>query len=114
MDFNGDNQLWVQAKATVRGKPRSIVARLKLEKLRESVPQAGVVAGALQVTNSGNKLMVDGTGSTIVVRCANLADPNCMQYDAGKGQLTPTPSSTPEPAELHDPVAAQALQGARA
>ena len=75
MDFNGDHQLWVQAKAIVRGKPRSIVARLKLEKLRESVPQAGVVAGALQVTNTGNKLMVDGTGSTIVVRCSNLATP---------------------------------------
>jgi Tfp pilus assembly protein PilX len=95
MDFNGDNQLWVQAKATVRGKSRGIVARLKLEKLRESVPQAGVVAGALQVSNNGNKLMVDGTGSTIVVRCANLSDTNCMDYQANKGQLTPTPSSTP-------------------
>ena len=95
MDFNGDNQLWVQAKSIVRGKSRSIVARLKLEKLRESVPQAGVVAGALQVTNTGNKPMVDGTGSTIVVRCTNLADPNCMKYDAGKSQLTPTPSSAP-------------------
>ena len=46
MDFNGDRQLWVSAKATVRGRPRTIVARLKLEQLRESVPQAGVVAGA--------------------------------------------------------------------
>ena len=49
-----------------------IVARLKLEQLRESVPQAGVVAGALDVTNNGNKLMVDGTGSSIVVRCSPL------------------------------------------
>ena len=104
MDFNGDNQLWVQARAIVRGRPRSIVARLKLEKLRESVPQAGVVAGALQVTNNGNKLMVDGTGSTIVVRCANLADPNCMDYDAGKGQLTPTPSSTPSQPNFMTPA----------
>ena len=74
MDFNGDRQLWVPAKALVRGRPRTIVARLKLEQLRESVPQAGIVAGALRVTNNGNKLMVDGTGSSIVVRCTNLAD----------------------------------------
>ena len=57
MDFNEDRQLWVSAKAIVRGRPRSVVARLKLEQLRESVPQAGVVAGALDVTNNGNKLM---------------------------------------------------------
>ena len=43
MDFNGDRQLWVQARAVVRGKPRNIVARLKLEQLRESVPQASHV-----------------------------------------------------------------------
>ena len=96
MDFNGDRQLWVSAKALVRGRPRTIVARLKLEQLRESVPQAGIVAGALRVTNNGNKLMVDGTGSSIVVRCPDLADSaNCMDYDSGKGQLTPAPSSTP-------------------
>ena len=38
-------------------------------------PQAGVVAGALEVTNNGNKLMVDGTGSSIVVRCPPLTTP---------------------------------------
>ena len=113
MDFNGDRQLWVSAKAIVRGRPRTIVARLKLEQLRESVPQAGVVAGALDVTNNGNKLMVDGTGSSIIVRCSPLTSTSCMSYDAGKGQLTPAPASTPEPAELHDPGPAAALQGAR-
>jgi Tfp pilus assembly protein PilX len=95
MDFNGDRQLWVYAKADVRDRPRSVVARLKLEQLRESVPQAGVVAGALDVTNTGNKLMLDGTGSSIIVRCAPLTSDSCMSYDAGKGQLTPAPASTP-------------------
>jgi type II secretory pathway pseudopilin PulG len=95
MDWNGDRQLWVQAKATVRGRPRNIVARLKLELLRESVPQAGVVTGSLDITNNGNKLMLDGTGSSVVVRCAPLTSSSCMSYDAGKGQLTPPPSSAP-------------------
>ena len=95
MDFNGDRQLWVYAKATVRGRPRTVVARLKLEQLRESVPQAGVVAGALDVTNNGNKLMLDGTGSSVIVRCSPLSSATCMSYDSGKGQLTPAPQSTP-------------------
>jgi hypothetical protein len=104
MDFNGDRQLWVYAKAQVRGRPRSIVARLKLEQLHESVPQAGVVAGALDVTNNGNKLMLDGTGSSIVVRCPNLNDPSCMSYDASKGQLTPAPASTPSQPNFMTPA----------
>ena len=107
MDFNEDRQLWVSAKAIVRGKPRSIVARLKLEQLRESVPQAGVVAGALDVTNNGNKLMVDGTGSSIVVRCSPLTSTSCMSYDAGKGQLTPAPASTPSQPNFMTPAQLQ-------
>jgi hypothetical protein len=95
LDFNQDRQLWVQAKATVRGRQRNIVARLKLEQLRESVPQAGVVAGMLQVTNNGNKLMLDGTGSSVIVRCPDLNSDACMDYEANKGQLTPAPQSTP-------------------
>jgi hypothetical protein len=96
LDFNGDRQLWVQAKATVRGRQRHIVARLKLEQLRESVPQAGVVAGMLQVTNSGNKEMLNSTGSSIILRC----DPatmgaDCLEYESSKNQLTPAPQSTP-------------------
>ncbi|HEY1106222.1 MAG TPA: hypothetical protein VGE78_08740, partial [Agromyces sp.] len=94
-DFNGDNQLWVVAKANVRGRPRGIVARLKLELLPESVPQAGILAGALDVTNNGNKLMVDGTGNSIVVRCSPLTSNSCMSYQSNKGQLTPAPSSAP-------------------
>ncbi len=107
MDFNGDRQLWVSAKAIVRGRPRTIVARLKLEQLRESVPQAGVVAGALDVTNNGNKLMVDGTGSSIVVRCSPLTCTSCMSYDAGKGQLTPAPASTPSQPNFMTPAQLQ-------
>jgi hypothetical protein len=104
MDFNEDRQLWVSAKAIVRGKPRSIVARLKLEQLRESVPQAGVVAGALDVTNTGNKLMVDGTGSSIIVRCPSLSSPSCMSYDDTKGQLTPAPASAPSQPNFMTPA----------
>jgi Tfp pilus assembly protein PilX len=95
MDWNGDRQLWVQAKAIVRGRPRSIVARLKLEQLRESVPQAGLVSGSLDVTNNGNKLMLDGTGAGVIVRCSDPTSDSCADYEAGKGQVTPPPTSVP-------------------
>ena len=95
MDFNGDRQVWVQARAVVRGKPRNVVARLKLELLSESVPRAGLVAGALDVTNNGNKLMIDGTGSSVLVRCSPVTSTSCASYDAGKGQVTPAPASAP-------------------
>ena len=95
MDFNGDRQVWVQARAVVRGKPRNVVARLKLELLSESVPKAGLVAGALDVTNNGNKVMIDGTGSSVLVRCSPITSTSCASYDAGKGQVTPAPVSAP-------------------
>ena len=113
MDFNGDRQLWVSAKAIVRGRPRTIVARLKLEQLRESVPQAGVVAGALDVTNTGNKLMVDGTGSSIVVRCSPLTERLVHELRRRQGPAHAGAGLDAEPAELHDPGPAPALQGAR-
>ena len=66
------------------------------------------------MTNNGNKLMVDGTGSSIVVRCPNLADSaNCMDYDSGKGQLTPAPSSTPGQPNFMTPAQLAAVQDPR-
>jgi hypothetical protein len=94
-DWNGDRQLWVQARAVVRGKPRNLVARLKLEELRESVPTAGVVAGRLDVTNNGNKEMLNATGTSILLRCSPVSSSTCASYDAGKGQVTPAPTSAP-------------------
>ena len=61
-------------------------------------------AGALDVTNNGNKLMVDGTGSSIVVRCSPLSSDSCMSYDAGKNQLTPAPASTPSQPNFMTPA----------
>jgi len=94
-DWNEDRQLWVQARAVVRGLPRSIVARLKLEQLRESVPQAGLMAGSLDITNNGNKLMLDGTGSQVVVRCSPVTSDACASWIPSKGQITPAPVSAP-------------------
>jgi hypothetical protein len=88
MDWNRDRQLWVQSSAVVRGRPRNIVARMKLEELRESAPSAGVVAGGINVSNSGNNQMVDGTGTSVQLRCS-VSSPQCANYKSG--QVSPAP-----------------------
>jgi hypothetical protein len=86
-DANRDRELWVQSQAIVRGKPRNVVARLRLEQLAESVPQTAVVAGAVKITNKGNHggtPIIDATGSQVIVRCANAAQSSCAGYEAGQ------------------------------
>ena len=94
-DANKDRELWVQSQAIVRGKPRNVVARLRLEQLAESVPQTAVVAGALSITNNGNHggtPIIDATGSQVIVRCADPTDFKCANFEAG--QIKPgTPQS---------------------
>jgi hypothetical protein len=68
----------------VRGKPRNVVARLRLEQLAESVPQTAVVSGALQITNKGGHggtPIIDASGSQVVVRCPDPSSPTCAKFD---------------------------------
>ena len=86
-DANGDRELWVQSQAIVRGKPRNVVARLRLEQLRESVPRAAVTSGAVKITNKGNHggtPIIDATGSQVIVRCADASKPECADFQAGQ------------------------------
>lgn len=86
-DANKDRELWVQSQAIVRGKPRNVVARLRLEQLEESIPQTAVVSGAVKITNSGNHggtPIIDATGSQVIVRCSNPSSSSCADYQAGQ------------------------------
>jgi hypothetical protein len=101
-DANGDKELWVQARSIVRNRPRNIVARLQLETLNENLPQVGVVAGALSITNRGNHggtPIIDATGADVVVRCE--PSPNCIRSDPG--QVVPPPSSKTTAANFMTP-----------
>lgn len=95
-DANGDRELWVQSQTFVRGRPRNVVARLRLEQLAESIPQTAVVAGALQITNSGNHggtPIIDAGESQVIVRCSDPAtNTSCADFQAG--QIKP---GTPQP-----------------
>jgi hypothetical protein len=86
-DANGDRELWVQSQTIVRGTPRNVVARLRLEQLTESIPQTAVVAGALSITNNGNHggtPIIDATGSQVIVRCTNPANKGCANFESGQ------------------------------
>lgn len=98
-DFNGDNTLWVQSRAMVRGRPRNVVALMKLETLAENVPQVAVTAGALAVTNNGNNLKIDDTGSQITLRC-DVSRKDCVDFESSKGQIQPNLPQSGNPAPL--------------
>jgi Tfp pilus assembly protein PilX len=101
-DANGDLMLWVQARAVVRGKPRSIVALLRREQFDEAFGGSNTVtAGSFSVTNSGNKTIIDAQGSQVAVRCAD-SSASCTDYDASKAQVLP-------PTIIHDPAIPPAL-----
>jgi hypothetical protein len=93
-DANDDDRVWVRSKAQVRGKWRTIVALIQIEKVTESFPKSTVIAGRFATTNNGNKVIVK-TNSTatsphpVMVRCASKTDSSCMDYEAGKGQIDP-------------------------
>ena len=97
-DFNGDNQVWVQSQSTLRDggpanphfKSRNVVARLRLEQLTENIPETGVTAGALSISNSGSHggtPMIDVQGADVLVRCPDLTSVACV--NAKDGQVVP-------------------------
>ena len=115
-DANGDRQLWVQARAVVQGKARNIVALLKREQFTEPFPRNGLTAGRLRTPNSGNKTIINATGSQVVVRCTSTG-PDCTDYNAAKIQILPTtivrdpttpPAMTPHQIERFKAVAQSA------
>jgi type II secretory pathway pseudopilin PulG len=87
-DANGDLKLWVQARAVIGGQVRNVVALLKREQFAEPFPRNGVTAGSFEVTNNGNKTIIDSTGSQVVVRC-ETATAACTDFNAAKDQVLP-------------------------
>jgi hypothetical protein len=90
-DANDDQQLWVRADATVRGRLRTIVALIRVEFKSIAFPQYALAGGWFTTSNNGRKTIIDSTGSLgVTVRCS-LAPPSsgCLDYEPDKGQLEP-------------------------
>ena len=89
-DANKDNRVWVRADATVRGRHRAIVALIAVEARPVEFPRYALTAGHFSTTNSGNKTIVDTSGSLgLAVRCSTAPPSSCLDYQSSKQQVTP-------------------------
>jgi type II secretory pathway pseudopilin PulG len=69
-DANGNHKVWVRATATARGKTRTLVALVREVEQPEDIIHAGILAGALDLSNNGNKVVIDGSlGGAVDVHC---------------------------------------------
>jgi hypothetical protein len=92
-DANKNGRLWVRAQATARGQTRTIVALVQAQQQEEDILHAAVAAGRLDLTNDGNKPLIDG-GGPVMVRCAMVpSDPNgpCLGQEFGSGRFKDQP-----------------------
>jgi hypothetical protein len=85
-DQNGDGFIWVRSTATVRGRPRTLVALLRRTAIPLLVPRASLVAGALDIGQNGQASVIstDATAPP-VLRCED-ATPGCSEYTGSRGK----------------------------
>ena len=93
-DANGDGRVWVRARATVRGKVRTLVALVKVEQVHDSFPRSVLTTGKFSITPSGKQVYIDAGTSNVQVRCTTgplgaAANNPCAGYEPGKGQISP-------------------------
>jgi hypothetical protein len=70
-DANKDGKVWVRAQATIKGRTRKIVALVRQEFQPEDIIQKAIAAGAIDITNNGNKSLIQGGDVTnVAVRCS--------------------------------------------
>jgi hypothetical protein len=117
-DANGDNFLWVRAEAEVAGRKRVLVALVEAENVVLNFPNATLVAGKFEVSNNGNKVLIDTNGvgnewnppGDIIVRCS-LSDAECAKWNADKGQVEPAViKSNPQQPKAVSPEALDQLR----
>jgi Tfp pilus assembly protein PilX len=93
-DANGDGNVWVRSQATVNGKTRILVALVRREEQTEDLPHAAIITGRLDISNNGNKVIIDASaGATVsgsvAVRCTPtlLESSPCLGHELGGGLL---------------------------
>ena len=92
-DVNGDGNVWVRAQGTAQGRSRTLIALVRSDKQDEVVPKAALIAGRLDLSNSGNsKLLVNGDGM-VAVRCDVESQPNetCVGHPLNSNKFKKVP-----------------------
>src|SRR3954471_11862467 len=87
-DASENGKLWVRAQATARGRTRTIVALVQAQQQEEDILHAAVAAGRLNLTNDGNKPLIDG-GGPVMVRCLLVPGESnpCLGQPFGTGRF---------------------------
>ena len=80
-----DGQVWVRVQARSRGKTRTLVALVRAEEQQEDIVNTALLAGRLDITNEGKKVIIDNTGGgKLEVRC-EINDATCLGHPLGSG-----------------------------
>ena len=92
-DANHNQKLWVRADAHTATGNRTVVALVKRIDHVIPFPRNAVTAGSLDISNNGNKVIVDTKGNTaqaapVAVRC-NVRTSPCLNYVPSKNQIFP-------------------------
>jgi len=88
-DANKDGVLWVKATGTVRGKARTLVAKVKVEAITLPFPKVSIIANKVYLSNNGNKQIIDtngpNDGEVGPVRLRGCANPtDCIVSNGGR------------------------------
>jgi hypothetical protein len=80
-----DDQVWVRVQAQARGRTRTLVALVRAEEQQEDIVNTALLAGRLDIKNSGKKVIIDNTGGgKLEVRC-DVDDGTCLGHALGSG-----------------------------
>lgn len=92
-DANGDGQVWVRATATAEGKTRTLIGLIRAEQQEEDIPHAALITGRLDISNMGNKIIIDASAGsglpTAMVRCTPVLGEltSCLGHPIGLGPI---------------------------
>ena len=89
-DANGDGEIWVRTSSTLHAARRTVVARLRVDRLPVVLPKTVVTAGTLSVSG-GPKPYVVQNGATLALRCPSQTASGC--YASSKPNQIKGPGS---------------------
>jgi Tfp pilus assembly protein PilX len=96
--------LWVRAVGVVQCHPVTVITLVTRQRVRLELPEDAIAGNWFEVTNKGNKAIVDRTGfasgpAQVSMRCeGHPSEEECEKYDRSKEQVSPTITEDPKTA----------------
>ena len=110
-DANVNGEMWVRAEAELGGKPRVLVARVRVEQRPVTPPAAPFVAGAFETGNASPNKVIISSPLPGVVRCETSAtNDSCIKYVSGQIEPVGKVDSNPDLGSVLGDGMAEALR----